>query len=576
MDRKSTTGLLNNLFNFKKKSDGSVDNTKVQCSICFKEFSYHRSTSSLSYHLQAKHPGVSPDASPPSKPQPRQRTIPECGRRSRPLDENKLTTAIARWVATDCRPVNIVEDSGLRDVIRLASSEPAYTLPSRGTIVARIEELYEAEKQSKINLLRNANAVALTGDHWTSVSNQNYLGVTAHHIDADWKLHSFALAVKHSEERHFAEKCAEQFSEVAEQWEIAGKVTTIGTDSARNMTAAARLLPYEHMPCVAHSLQRSITMSLRDSGLENVLAKCRKLVGHFKHSPANAAELRAQQEELGQPQEPLVQDVSTRWNSTLSMITRLLRNKDAVKATLELHQQRGTPAMLTNAELEKIEKLETLLEPCRYVTELLGGEQYISCSAVLPALCHLFRLMTGSDDDPGYVLRFKAAFTSDLSKRKQSTNLQWLKVATALDPRFKDLKCLPRSEREEVWKLIKEESAQQPEPRREPEPGPPKKKMHFLLAAASDSDDEEDPASDTSVDRYRGEPSISIDDCPLEWWSGHARAYPTLAPLAQKYLATPATTVPCERLFSLSGHILQKKRAALSTANVTRLVLGGC
>ncbi|XP_059379006.1 NLR family CARD domain-containing protein 3-like [Carassius carassius] len=156
------------------------------------------------------------------------------------------------------------------------------------------------------------------------------------------------------------------------------------------------------------------------------------------------------------------------------------------------------------------------LEKLQYVTELLGGEQYISCSAVLPALCHLFRLMTGSDDDPGYVLRFKAAFTSDLSKRKQSTNLQWLKVATALDPRFKDLKCLPRSEREEVWKLIKEESAQQPEPRREPEQGPPKKKMHFLLAAASDSDDEEDPASDTSVDRYRGEDKHALHKASWE------------------------------------------------------------
>ena len=138
----------------------------------------------------------------------------------------------------------------------MASSDPAYTLPSRGTIVAHIEELYETEKQSKINLLQNANAVSLTGDHWTSVSNQNYLGVTAHHIDADWKLHPVALTVKH---------CAEQFSEVAEQWDIAGKGTTIGTDSARNMTAAARLLPYEHMPCVAHSLQRSITAVFRMS-----------------------------------------------------------------------------------------------------------------------------------------------------------------------------------------------------------------------------------------------------------------------------------------------------------------------
>ncbi|KAL2078815.1 hypothetical protein ACEWY4_026500 [Coilia grayii] len=253
------------------------------------------------------------------------------------------------------------------------------------------------------------------------------------------------------------------------------------------------------------------------------------------------------------------------------MITRLLRNKDAVRATLELHQQRSKPPMLTNAELEKIEKREALLEPCRYVTELVGGEQYISCSVVLPALCHLLRVMEGCDDDPGYVLRFKAAFAADLSKRKESTNVQWLKMATALDPRFKDLKCLPRSEREAVWKSVKEESAQQPEPHRETEPDPPKKKMNLLLTA-SDSEEEGDPTSDMTVDRYRSEPSISMEDCPLKWWSEHTAAYPSLAPLAKKYLATPATTVPCERLFSLSGHIVQKKRAALSADNVTRLV----
>ncbi|KAL2077895.1 hypothetical protein ACEWY4_025580 [Coilia grayii] len=157
------------------------------------------------------------------------------------------------------------------------------------------------------------------------------------------------------------------------------------------------------------------------------------------------------------------------------------------------------------------------------------------------------------------------------SKRKESTNVQWLKMATALDPRFKDLKCLPRSEREAVWKSVKEESAQQPEPHRETEPDQPKKKMNLLLTA-SDSEEEGDPTSDMTVDRYRSEPSISLEDCPLKWWSEHTAAYPSLAPLAKKYLATPATTVPCERLFSLSGHIVQKKRAALSADNVTRLV----
>lgn len=79
--------------------------------------------------------------------------------------------------------------------------------------------------------------------------------------------------------------------QVAQQWNVSNKIRTLSTDSARNMIAAARHLPFEHVPCMAHSLQRSITVSLQDSAFDNVLAKCRKVVGHFKHSPANAAEL---------------------------------------------------------------------------------------------------------------------------------------------------------------------------------------------------------------------------------------------------------------------------------------------
>lgn len=42
-------------FFFKSLSDGSLDKTKVVCSYYQAEFSYHCSTSSLRYHIQAKH-----------------------------------------------------------------------------------------------------------------------------------------------------------------------------------------------------------------------------------------------------------------------------------------------------------------------------------------------------------------------------------------------------------------------------------------------------------------------------------------------------------------------------------------
>ena len=130
-------------------------------------------------------------------------------------------------------------------MIRIASGDNSYDLPSRGTIVSRIHSLYDGERARKIQLLEQAASVALTGDNWTSVRNDNYLGVTAHFIDNVWKLRSFALEVKKKKHsRHTAEDCAEEFIDVSNRWEISGKLTTLGTDSARIMLAAARLLPF--------------------------------------------------------------------------------------------------------------------------------------------------------------------------------------------------------------------------------------------------------------------------------------------------------------------------------------------
>ena len=71
-------------------------------------------------------------------------------------------------------------------------------------------------------------------------------------------------------------------------------------------------------------------MYFHESGVEAVLSKARKIVGHFRHSPENDEELQTEQSKLNQKSESLMQDVSIHWNSTLQMIQRLIRNKAAV------------------------------------------------------------------------------------------------------------------------------------------------------------------------------------------------------------------------------------------------------
>lgn len=58
--------------------------------------------------------------------------------------------------------------------------------------------------------------------------------------------------------------------------------------------------------------------------------------------------------------------------------------------------------------------------------------------------------MESTNEDPGYMIKFKANITKDLDVRKANINNRWLKLATALDPRFKDLKSIPKNERDEV------------------------------------------------------------------------------------------------------------------------------
>src|SRR4029434_1468240 len=111
-------GLLGGKFLFNRQNYGTID---VVCSICQIEFSYHRSSSSLSYHLNAKHPTeISPrlDGRKPI-------LYDFSSKITRPVRE-KVTNTLAVWVAGDCRTINIVEDGGLTEVIRIASGDNSY------------------------------------------------------------------------------------------------------------------------------------------------------------------------------------------------------------------------------------------------------------------------------------------------------------------------------------------------------------------------------------------------------------------------------------------------------------------
>jgi hypothetical protein len=57
------------------------------------------------------------------------------------------------------------------------------------------------------------------------------------------------------------------------------------------------------------------------------------------------------------------------------------------------------------------------------------------------------------------------------------------------------------------------------------------------------------------------------------WWAKHEAVYPGYAKAARRYLAIPATSAPCERLFSTAGRILEKRRASIKPDTLSAILI---
>uniref|UniRef100_A0A1A8LFD7 HAT C-terminal dimerisation domain-containing protein n=2 Tax=Nothobranchius pienaari TaxID=704102 RepID=A0A1A8LFD7_9TELE len=74
------------------------------------------------------------------------------------------------------------------------------------------------------------------------------------------------------------------------------------------------------------------------------------------------------------------------------------------------------------------------------------------------------------------------------------------------------------------------------------------------------------------VQRYLVEPNIPRGEDPLKYWAKQKHVYPSLYVLAKEVLCIPASSVPCERVFSKAGEVVSKKRNRLSPGTVEQIL----
>jgi len=519
-------------------------------------------------------------------------------------EHKRVTERIAEMIALDSQPFSIVEDTGFLRL--LAHVSPRYITPSRKYFSDKIiPEMYVTLKEKIFQDLHSDGEfpISFTSDIWSRDGGESFISWTAHYISSEFVREERILQVCPFPGSHTADAIAEMISKLLEAWNIdKRRVHTVVRDNAANMVAGIRQCGLSGVSCVIHTLQLVIKDSiLVQKSVTDMLVRCRKIVGHFKHSSLATSHLRSIQKQLSLVEHKLMQDEPTRWDSSYYMLERLVEQRRAISL---YDADYGLPEQLSASDWQQAEKILKLLEPFQRVTKELSAKD-ASVSQVIPFIETLkIELSSSKDSDLGIKTTKQEMLKSLKARFGYIHGDDNYVIATLLDPRFKAtffdeetvesftqtllticeaaaerLQETADKQRMELQPMDVDDSV---EGQKDNSDGSKAgfsvwescknamKKLGNSSTAAASQNPVERMISDYLDEPPMEGPKLKFVK-PLEYWKSHNQRFFVLAKMARKYLSSPASSVASESLFSETGIIDSNRRRRLLAEKIEML-----
>ncbi|KAJ9542181.1 hypothetical protein OSB04_028687 [Centaurea solstitialis] len=516
-------------------------------------------------------------------------------------------------------PFRFVEGRGFKQFME--SSCPRFKIPSRWTVNRDIFGIYSEEKTDLKKLFkRTTQRISLTTDTWTSVQRINYMCVTAHFIDDEWKLNkkivSFVPVVSHN-----GESIAKALESCLLEWGVKNIFTIIVDNASSNDVAigfmknklvswggSSTRVEYIHMRCIAYILNLVVQdgLKLADASVK----KIRDCVRWVRGSPSRLHKFKEFAELLEvEEKSSLCLDVPTRWNSTYMM----LRTAIAYKGVFDMYMSSDNTLALevgsvpSNSDWLSVESLVVFLKTFYDMKIRISGSLYVTSNSFLSEISDLNCTI---DDMLQSMSEIQKAMGG---KMKEKFSKYWgdpdkmnmiIFFANILDPRDKveyieDLmkQMYGESQGKSCFKKVKSKltmlfeeyvstyseyipsttSTMMPPPPPVQSENVPVGRAQSRLKTQLKKQKMESGASlnkKSELEVYLNESTIDdTDDFDiLRWWKVNSERFPILSKVARDILVVPISTVASESTFSTSGRVLDNFRSSLTPKIVEALI----
>lgn len=236
---------------------------------------------------------------------------------------------------------------------------------------------------------------------------------------------------------------------------------------------------------------------------------------------------------------------------------------------------------LSDEEATILQQFVAVCEPARFVLRLCEGSSYPTISRLLFCYYALLNHFESASTNAAYHQRVrefaKAALENVQIKFNPRGKDQAAVIAACLDPRYRQLHYLTPADRTffhttlyNVWHSLDEQRQVQTDDNEEGEPAW-KRSRTLTLNEVGGFSVKKDRLT-TEYQRWIESPDIDEEYDILIWSKENAKHFPVLAPLAQRYLAIPASSAASERVFSRLKDTLSVKRTRMSSETLCQLL----